>query len=196
MILFVAAMASEVRLILNHLTPDNELLVTGVGKVNAASKLSTYLATHHVDSIVNLGFAGATEPYAVGDVVMINRATYHDFDLSMFGYQKGQVPGMPVQFQSDPMLLKQLQASIQHVKIGDLLTGDVFMTEKRTGQYLVDMEGAALFHVAYMHQIPMVSIKVVSDIMGSDAHLEHYQSFEMDAGALALLHVYQSILKG
>jgi adenosylhomocysteine nucleosidase len=193
MMLFVAAMASEVGAIIREHAPEQHLLITGVGKVNAASQLSAYLATHHVSQIVNLGFAGATEPYQVGDLVIIDDAKYHDFDLSMFGYAQGQVPGMPKTFLSDQNVKELVIKTLKKVKSGHLLTGDVFMTEKRQGSYLVDMEGAALYHVAYLHKVPIVSIKVVSDIIGSTNHLEQYQKFEAEEGANILLQVYRFI---
>jgi adenosylhomocysteine nucleosidase len=193
MMLFVAAMASEVSAILQEHPSDHSLLITGVGKVNAAAKLSAYLSTHDVSQIVNLGFAGATEPFKVGDLVIILDAKYHDFDLSMFGYEKGQVPGMPVSFLSNQLLKEKISSRLNHAKFGHLLTGDIFMTEQKKGSYLVDMEGAALYHVAHLHHLPIISIKVVSDVIGSINHLEQYQKFEAQEGANVLLHVYQSI---
>ncbi len=195
MMLFVAAMASEVSAILKEHPTVQSLLITGVGKVNAASQLSAYLSRHDVSHIVNLGFAGATEPYQTGDLVIIDDAKYHDFDLSMFGYDKGQVPGMPTSFTSDLQLKEKVSSALAKVKFGHLLTGDVFMTEKRQGSYLVDMEGAALYHVAHLHHVPIIAIKVVSDIIGSTNHLEQYQKFEAEEGANILLHVYR-LIKG
>lgn len=191
----VAAMASEIAKIKDHPKQGTQILLTGVGKVNAASRLASFLETHEVSLIVNLGFAGATPPYQVGDVVVIEKASYHDFDLSMFGYQKGQVPGYPESFHSDAQSLALVMKSIPGSKKGFLLTGDRFMTESGSGAYLVDMEGAALFQVAWQKKIPMVSVKVVSDIVGAPSNLEAYQSFESGRGAEALLQVYQSMIK-
>lgn len=195
MILIVAAMTSEVQAIVNHTEKDHDLLITGIGKVNAAAKLSAYLSLHHVDSIINLGFAGATLPYRIGDLVIIEEASYHDFNLTMFGYEMGQVPGMPARFQSDINLKHMISSRIQEAHKGRLLTGDVFMTEKKTERFLVDMEGAALYHVAHIYGIPIISVKVVSDVIGSEKHLESYQKFEAEKGAQVLLQVYQSIRK-
>ncbi len=195
MILFVAAMASEVSAIPKEKNPNHDLIITGIGKVNAAATLSAYLSTHHVDGIVNLGFAGATQPYQIGDLVIIDKASYHDFDLTMFGYEKGQVPGMPSQFHSDHQLIQFLSSRIHSTKTGHLFTGDVFMTEIKPESFIVDMEGAALYHVAHIFKIPIISVKVISDVIGSEKHLEQYQRFEEHQGALALLHIYQSLIE-
>jgi adenosylhomocysteine nucleosidase len=39
------------------------------------------------------------EPFEVGDVVVVKEVSYHDFNLTMFGYEKGQVPGLPSIFE-------------------------------------------------------------------------------------------------
>ena len=208
MILVIAAMKSEVDAILafypfkkisEHLfryvyhTKEIYLTVSGVGKVAAAHRLSSIIATYQVDKIYNLGVAGATKPYQQGDTVLIESAMYHDFDLTMFDYEKGQVPGCPPQFKSSPELIDK--ASSQMVlKKANLLTGDCFMTNQLPGSYAVDMEGAALYHVAFLEDKPIVSVKVISDIMGMESHLESYQAFEASKGAELLLKVFQKII--
>jgi adenosylhomocysteine nucleosidase len=44
------------------------------------------------------------------------------------------------------------------------------------------MEGAALYHVAYKHQVPIISIKVVSDVLGSDQHIKKFVDFSNEEG--------------
>lgn len=206
MMLIVAAMMDEVKAIikdarqeeglyiLDH--PGTRLLLTGVGKVNAAAKLSAVLARTTVEVIINLGFAGATPPYESGDVVLVKSATYHDFDLSLFGYQKGQVPGCPSFYESDETWSLLALKNIPDLKTGTLYTGDVFMTTPRDEACLVDMEGTSLFQTAYLFNVPMLVIKVVSDIIGSQDHLKHYQTFATQDGAKALLAVYHHLCKG
>lgn len=206
MMLIVAAMLDEVKAIIKDARqeeglyildePDTRLLLTGVGKVNAAAKLSSVLARSTVDVILNLGFAGATPPYESGDVVLVKQATYHDFDLSLFGYQKGQVPGCPDFYASDETWSLRALKKIPNLKTGTLYTGDVFMTTTRDEACLVDMEGTSLFQTAYLFKVPMMAIKVVSDIIGITDHLKHYQIFAAKDGAKALQKVYDHLCKG
>src|SRR5690554_69190 len=126
MILIVAAMHDEVK----SITPDLKLLttnpfyiyegiikekavkliITGVGKVNAASGLS-YAICHDKDEIeliINIGFAGGFDvklhaPY------LIHQATYSDFDLTHFGYKLGQVPKFPQFYESSARILDKLK---------------------------------------------------------------------------------------
>lgn len=190
MIVVVAAMKEEIKEIILNEIPTVKVVLTGIGKVNAAGSLSEMIAKCHVDAIYNLGFAGATAPYQVGDVVMVEEASYHDFDLTLFGYEKGQVPGFPKSFQSNPDLMNHVKLRLPNIKSGKLFTGDYFMTESMKEAYLADMEGAALYQVAYKKQIPIVSIKIISDLIGMDNHFNEYKKFEASVGAIVLKNIY------
>ena len=193
MILIVAAMATEISEIIKDSHRQLKIIQTGVGKVNAAASLSFELAKHPYDMIINLGVAGATKPFIPGDVVLIEKAKYHDFDLTMFNYAHGQVPGYPEYFLSDENLAKKLMRIIPQLKKGVLYTGDRFMTGKTDENMVFDMEATALYHVAYKHKIPMVSIKVISDIVGEQDHIENYIRFESQQGALKIQTIYNYI---
>lgn len=210
MILVIAAMQSEVDDIMKkhrfqsidaieHLyqlmddTHEVLIKITGVGKVNAAYGLTSVIDRYPITSIYNIGLAGASNKYHQSDVVLIEQALYHDFDLSMFGQAKGQVPGCPARFQSDLHLMDAIKDRMD-LKKSTLYTGDVFLTQSMADDFVVDMEGAALYHVAYKKRIPMVAIKVVSDIIGMDEHLASYQSFEIDKGSIILNEVFEKIV--
>jgi adenosylhomocysteine nucleosidase len=194
MILIVAAMESEIKEIIQFQKDQTIICQTGIGKVNAAAKLTEYIMKHHIEAIYNFGFAGASDKYQVGDVVLVKDATYHDFDLTLFGYEKGQVPGFPTYFKSDITLVEKIKSKIPNIKEETLYTGDYFMTEKKTFDFVCDMEGAALYQTAWIHQIPIVSLKVISDIVGMDQHYESYQRFEEQQGAKALYQLYQTLI--
>jgi adenosylhomocysteine nucleosidase len=195
MILVVVAMQEEVKEIINYPNEFVKVIITGVGKVNATRALTEAILKYDVEKIYNLGFAGATKPYGVGDIVAIESATYHDFDLSIFGYEKGQVPHHPSQFKSDQKMLNQLESKIKDIKKGQLMTGDYFMTNEPKYPCAVDMEGASLYQVAYYYKIPILSIKVISDLIGMTDHIENYKRFEENQGALALRLVYQKLFE-
>jgi adenosylhomocysteine nucleosidase len=194
MTLVVIAMKEEADLILQHPLPNVKVILTGVGKVNAASKLTEAITHNTIDKILNLGFAGASGEFHVGDIVVVNRAMYHDFDLSLFGYVKGQVPGYPPFFETDQNWGFDIHQ--YPMKTADLYTGDYFKTEHYATSCLYDMEGTALFQVAHRFNIPLLSIKVVSDLIGSEAHFESYRQFEASEGAKHLLSIYQKLLGG
>jgi adenosylhomocysteine nucleosidase len=196
MILIVAAMQSEVSEMIKHPKNDVEILITGVGKVNAARALTEILSTKKVSKIYNFGFAGATNPYQIGQIVCINEAIYHDFDLTVFGYQKGQVPGHPEVFKTDNSLIKSAKNRLLNITFGKLFTGDYFVTDIPSEPMIVDMEGTALYQVAHHYQIPIISFKVISDLIGMEKHLENYRRFEEQEGADVLLKLYLYLFEG
>ncbi|MEY4137572.1 MAG: hypothetical protein RL205_1700, partial [Actinomycetota bacterium] len=65
--LLVVALEEEAVHLHVHALP---ILVTGVGKVNAAIAVSTILGTHRPSSIVNLGTAGALRDGVTGTHVI------------------------------------------------------------------------------------------------------------------------------
>lgn len=164
------------------------LAITGVGKVNASLVTSFLIGTYNITSIVNMGFVGAIGDFSIGESLIVNKALYHDFDLSIFGYEKGQVPRLPVYYESNKELLK----GINITKTATLYTGDYFMTESNLTNYIADMEAVAMFQVAHVFNIPMISIKVVSDIIGSNDHIEEYKVFEKN-GSKIIFEVYKKI---
>ena len=188
--LIVAAMREEAQ----KLNQKN-VIITGVGKVNAAFHLTDALAKNQVDAIYNVGFAGASHHYQIGDIIIIKEAMYHDFNLSAFGYQKGEVPHLKFPFQSDDKLLNEAISTLPNAKISTLYTGDYFMTEKVDKPYVCDMEGASLYQVALLKNIPIIAIKVVSDIVGMDHHIENYKAFEQSKGASLIAKIVSQLIK-
>ena len=163
-------------------------LKTGIGKVNAASSLTKFLENHDIDQIINIGLAGSVFNHDVLDVVIIKQAYFHDVDATLFGYPKYQVPGMPLTYESDPQLLETCK-KISFQSIDTLYTGDQFITQKMPFEGVVDMEGAALYQVAYLYHKPIISIKVVSDVIGKKS----YQSFEMNQGSEKIADIIKQL---
>lgn len=160
---------------------QNVLLATsGVGKANAAMTLSSILSTEPIDSIINVGLVGGFKPLKQNDIVLIESATYHDFDLTIFGYEMGQVPNMPQAFKSDQVLFERISSKLNmsHVR---LYTGDCFLQQMIETNSVCDMEGAALYQVAYLFNKPIIAIKLVSDVVGEASQIEDYEQFERQA---------------
>lgn len=193
MIIVVGAMSEELAAL--KVNKDTIVVETGIGKVNAAMKLTEAIAKNNITAIYNFGLAGASHHYEVGDKILIKEAMYHDFDLTFFGYEKGQVPNCPIAFESDKKLAEKIKNEFPYIKESRLFTGDYFMTEAVDVPYIVDMEGTALYQVAHHYQIPIVSIKIVSDIVGMDDHYENYKKFESSQGATMINDIYQKLFK-
>jgi adenosylhomocysteine nucleosidase len=176
-----------------YVTIENDVIIqdgndyylkTGIGKVNAASALTKFLEHHDVDAIINIGFAGSVSNHQVMDMIVIDEAYFHDVDATLFGYPKYQVPGMPISYKSDLELLNKFK-QLGHVNLSILYTGDQFITEQMPFEGVVDMEGAALYQVAYLYHKPMISIKLISDVIGQHS----YQTFDLEKGSQAIAHM-------
>ncbi len=191
MILVIAAMQSEVEILQSHLQlksshpfkvyegtyQDKELLlvISGVGKTNASSALSHMLTLYPaIRQVINLGIVGG---HKVGlyDTFIVSEATYHDVDLTVFNYDYGQIPKYPTIYYTDMQLLNKFN-NFKHVR---LYTGDVFSTKPiLDAPYIVDMEGASIFQVCHNFKYPVISIKVVSDVLGDSHQIDTYKKSE------------------
>lgn len=191
MILYLIAMDSEAKDIIDSFSliqekpfklykKNNTLLaITGIGKTNASFVASSLLSTNKVSKVINLGFVGAYGDFKIGDLVVVKEALYHDFDLQLFNYELGQVPGLPTKYQSnnnDLLKFSDLKSSV-------LYTGDYFMTKKIIINAIADMEATAIFQVGYRLNIDVLSLKVVSDVIGVESHIDDYNEFEQNGSS-------------
>ncbi|WP_435972503.1 nucleosidase [Streptomyces sp. Qhu_M48] len=143
------------------LETDLPVLLTGMGKVNAATALASALGRGPRPSgIVNLGTAGALRPGMTGTHV-IGTVVQHDFDGRLLATLTGESYGAPLTLPDG----------------GDtvLATGDTFISDEiaraRLAEQaaLVDMEGYALAHAAGIAGVPLRIVKHVSDEAGEGA---------------------------
>ena len=165
---------------IQFLDSDHLLVITGIGKVNAARAMTEVIFHYDVEEVINIGVAGATTPYQVNEVYVVDNAYFHDVDATEFGYEKFQVPGMPTHYKSDADLMKHVVSRLQ-LKTADLYTGDEFVTKHKGFTGLIDMEGTALYQVCHTYEIPIISIKIISDIIEHETDL--YNEYNMNEAA-------------
>lgn len=172
---------------------DVILLKSGIGKVNAAMSTAILAEKFKPDAIINTGSAGGYNPSLnVGDVVISTEVRHHDVDVTIFGYEYGQVPQLPAAFVSDSKLFsiaEEAAKEITDVQVGKglIVTGDSFMNDpvrvdfvrgKFTDLYAVEMEAAAIAQVAYQFSIPCVIIRSLSDIAGKESNISFDEFLE------------------
>jgi adenosylhomocysteine nucleosidase len=172
------------------------LLKSGIGKVNAAMSTAILLERFKPDYVINTGSAGGFLPSLnVGDVVISTEVCHHDVDVTAFGYEYGQVPGLPPAFLADEKLVQIAEKSaenisdIQVVK-GLIATGDSFMNDPARVEfvrkqfnelYAVEMEAAAIAQVCYQFNTPFVIIRALSDIAGKESNVSFEQFLQTAA---------------
>lgn len=151
---------------------DVFIIISGIGRTNAAGATS-YMLTKYPKTkrVINIGFAGATIPAKVKDVYEINKAYYGDFNLTDFGYAKGQVPNMPEYFTLSNTNLYERK---------NLYTSEWFTKNASFEDVtLFDMEGAAVAQVCHIFSKPLYMFKVVSDVTGEE-NIESYNEFSKE----------------
>jgi futalosine hydrolase len=187
-VLLVAATALEATLLRSSRFP---LVVTGIGPVNAAHALATYLATHAKPSLViQTGIAGAYVPahIPVGSVVLADTEIYGDLGvLTVEGWQPMEAVGIPVvaakdgrparfnYFPLDGTLVTRASgiAGSLVARTGPFLTlsvitgvralGDELHT--RFGALCESMEGAAAAQVCTLNDVPFLEVRGISNLV-------------------------------
>jgi len=169
-ILIVSALEIETQGKLEDWRPYN-LLITGVGKVNATYSLTKRLQIDgsmnydsRINLVINYGTAGSRK-YKKGDLIDCTRFIQRDMDVTGLGFQKGETP-----FEKEPSIVIESKSKFNPIGINATCgTGDSFV-EDRTNYYgeVVDMEAYALAKVCHNFDVPFISFKYISD--GADTN--------------------------
>lgn len=165
---------------------------SGVGKVNAALCVQVLVDRFGVTGIVNTGAGGSLDAAIdIGDVVVSTDAMYHDVEATFFGYEAGQVPGMPVAYAADAALRRLAVEAVAKAAPdirafeGRVVSGDVFVDDhdvkvriaRRFGGLCCEMEGAAIAQASWVNGIPFVIVRAISD-KADGSQGKSYQEFE------------------
>ena len=175
---------------------DAVVVVSGIGKVNAAVCAELLAERFHADCIINTGIAGALAPEVkIGDIVLSTDAVQYDMDARGFGYALGQIPRMDVlAFPADEGLIGAAEKAAREVLPdvglfrGRVASGDRFVSDgalkdkivRDFGAYCCEMEGAAILQASYLNGIPCLIIRVMSDQADGSAPAQ-YDSFQEEA---------------
>lgn len=149
-------------------------LRTGIGKVKSAFYLAEAINQARPDLVVNMGTAG-TLLHRVGDILVCR----HFIDRDM---QKLGDLGMEYEIDSAD-LLKQKGYCLHWHGNGEGVcnTGDSFLTELLDVQGdVVDMEAYAQAMVCRAKEVPFISVKYVTDIIGQNS-VKHWEDKLADA---------------
>ena len=181
------------------------LLKSGIGKVNAAMSTTILLEKYKPDVVINTGSAGGfDETLHVGAIVISDEVRHHDCDVTAFGYEIGQMAGMPAAYKADEKLIEIAKQAVAEVgehqsAVGLICSGDVFMAdparvatvrEQFPTMKACEMEAAGVAQVCYQFGTPFVVIRALSDIAGKESNV----SFD-EFLPVAAKHSTQIVLK-
>lgn len=185
---YVVAMENEAEALISNLTEKSEkslygrrviegrlgakravVIISGVGKVNAAAAAQIALSDYKAEAIRNFGVAGGLDDSTkVGALYEIDSAVQYDFDLVQLN---GGVPGT-LNERDTPYIPCATDGKFPAVC---LASGDRFNDSKEDhdlisgvlGCTVRDMEGAAIAQICERAGVPFYSLKCVSDVYGS-----------------------------
>ncbi|MBQ2768697.1 MAG: 5'-methylthioadenosine/S-adenosylhomocysteine nucleosidase [Clostridia bacterium] len=156
---------------------DVAVCVCGVGKVNAALGAQILISKFDAEKLLNFGVAGGlNQGTKLCEVYQINAAVQFDFDLTQLN---GTKIGTLDEYKENYLYLNVLNLPLEKKKLG---TSDRFndspadyeLLTKELSADIRDMEGAAIVQAAYAAQLPVFSVKAISDVAGSGSTTEQF----------------------
>jgi futalosine hydrolase len=160
-------------------SPATDVLMTGVGKANAAGAVSRALDPLRHGAVLSVGVAGAYTSLTIGSVVAATASIYADegvqgpgtfTDIAALGFPPADLPGTA--FPASAPLLDALRPHVQVTgpiaTVSSCSGTDALARERaaRTGSIAESMEGAAVLHVAHRLGVPAGELRVISNSTG------------------------------
>lgn len=183
---------------------NNETLVvvTGVGVINASIAVSYVEHTYKPDKYINVGLVGTIDKaFNILDTVIVKEVYHGASDATCFGYKYGQTPKEDEFYISDEKLVKEWTSKIENVKFSNLASSDIFVDSTEKYEFaikplpesvkLFDMESFGMFQTAKKYNKPMISIKLISDIIDLENKSNGYQFKEiLENGAIKIAEMF------
>ncbi|MDP9025086.1 MAG: futalosine hydrolase, partial [Candidatus Eremiobacteraeota bacterium] len=165
-----------------------EVLVTGVGPVDAAARVTRALTTRRYDAVVNAGIAGAMRGVAsvgagvvVGEEMMeLNLETGGRIAMPDAGVVADRVP-------ADAHLIEAIAAFgfplVRGITVSRVTSTDTTADRLRArGAEIETMEGFAVLRAAQLAGVPAIEVRGISNIVGTREH----SGWDFDAGVAGL----------
>jgi adenosylhomocysteine nucleosidase len=171
------------------------LIKSGIGKVNAALK-ADFVIRNGANIVITTGLAGGIDCcLEQGSVVLADKVCYHDVWCGSPNL-KGQIQDLPLYYELEDNLKGVFHslAINKGFKFGLTVTGDQFLTDvNRLNQIktdfpealAVDMESAAIAQTCYLNNIPYISLRIISDVVGKEGQVDEYNNFWQNVPTLA-----------
>ncbi len=167
------------------------VLYTGIGKVNAAHRLTRALTEERARSgrlptVVNFGTVGSPK-LAAGSIVSCRRFVQRDMDVSGLGFALGTTPfeDVPAELEFPPLFPELPEAVCG--------TGDRFETGMPVVDCdVIDMEAYALAKVCHLEGAPFGAVKFVTDGANGNAGVDWHEN--LPRAAQAFVEHYRLLL--
>lgn len=194
MILLACAVAKELDWLNSR--AGVEVLVTGVGPVDAAARVSKALERQRYDVVVNAGIAGAFPGCAqVGDGVVVGEEF---MELNLETGERIALPDGNIIVDRVPAdaQLVEMVTSLGFPLVRGITVSRVTSTDetgrrlRERGAEVESMEGFAVMRAAQLAGVPCVEVRGISNLAGDRAT----SGWNFDAGLLGLRRVLNATL--
>lgn len=155
------------------------IIVSGIGKVNAALSTQFLIDEYSPECILNFGTAGGLKKdVSVAEIYAVSECAQYDFDLSeLDNVKRGYIQDY------DTVFFRVKSADIPFLNKGILCSGDRFsdsITDYNNiiemGANVKDMEGGAIAEVCAANDIPLYVVKGITDVYGNNPTAEQFKS--------------------
>ena len=173
---------------------DVVIAYSKIGKVFSTLTASTMIQKFGCDTLLFSGVAGGVNPdLKIGDLIVANKLSQHDLDITAFGHPHGFVPGGSVYVNTDEKLKNIALAVAEQsgVKIieGIIATGDQFVCDETRKSFIentfkadaLEMEGASVAVVCDALNVPCLILRAISDTADMDAEFSFEEFLETSA---------------
>jgi len=178
----------------NYKGVDLVIAYSKIGKVFSTLTASTMIQHFNCDRLLFSGVAGGINPeLKIGDLIVANKLSQHDLDITAFGHPMGFVPGGSVFVEADKDLIalsKEVASELgKSVREGTIATGDQFVHDSTIKENIVkhfdadalEMEGASVAVVCKSLNIPFFILRAISDTADTDASFSFDEFMESSA---------------
>lgn len=152
------------------------ILQTGIGVKKASQSLQTFLKTEadhfHPEVVINIGSAGALNPdYSIGDLVVGSSSIREPLSGGKRNLRSSWTQSLEKYLQNEK--IEYVNGTILSVKKpmkSQAKKMEIFM---KTRAEVVEMECDGLAEIAQEWEMPLLSVKCISDLAGEDVSNEY-----------------------
>ncbi|MEA3498777.1 MAG: 5'-methylthioadenosine/adenosylhomocysteine nucleosidase [Campylobacterota bacterium] len=173
---------------------DVVIAYSKIGKVFSTLTATTMIEKFGCDTLLFSGVAGGINPeLKIGDLIVANKLSQHDLDITAFGHPHGYVPGGDVYVSTDEKLkniaLEVAQENGIKIIEGIIATGDQFVCDEKRKDFIantfkadaLEMEGASVAVVCDALDVPCLILRAISDTADMDAGFNFEEFLETSA---------------
>lgn len=156
------------------------IAICDVGKVNSASCTQILISHFGIDYLINLGVAGSMKnDVFLYDLIISKELVHYDVRKSQM---IGRFPYQETFKASDffrNVAIKSANLIGKKYHVGKIATGESFVTDPKIKEriikdfkpHCVEMEGAAIAHVAFINNVDFIVIRSISDNASTSTNL-------------------------